>query len=277
MAIFKTIPLSAIFVGDRERPIDEDYALAIAASMAERGLINPVTVRATPARKKTPYTLVAGGHRHRGAQLNQWTEIDALVVEADAAEAQLIELTENLYRNDLSALDRALFVMKFREIWETSNGKINPNGGRPKKQGHDGPVFAGGRELSARVQEQLGFGERTYKRVTAIGQKLHPVLRQALRGTEAERDQAKLLKLCKLPADDQVRIAAALKVDPDLDAAMGFLKPAKPEVDPQAQLLERLCSTWEKASEETREEFLQHIGLSDAPDQVMKFVREAAE
>lgn len=54
MASFKSIPLKSIHVGERARPVDEDHALAIAASMAERGLINPITVRSTrtPRRAK---------------------------------------------------------------------------------------------------------------------------------------------------------------------------------------------------------------------------------
>ncbi|WP_175576094.1 hypothetical protein [Pseudochrobactrum sp. B5] len=57
MATFKTLPLKDIHIGERARPVDEDHALAITASMAERGLINPITVRSTPAMNngKTPY------------------------------------------------------------------------------------------------------------------------------------------------------------------------------------------------------------------------------
>ncbi len=65
MATLKSIAISSILVGERARPVDEDHALALAASMADRGLINPITVRPTPAANggRTPYTLVAGGHR----------------------------------------------------------------------------------------------------------------------------------------------------------------------------------------------------------------------
>jgi ParB family chromosome partitioning protein len=280
MTQYKSLPLTSILVGDRARPIDEDHAQAIAASMVDRGLINPITVRATPAAKggKTPYTLVAGGHRLRAAALNGWDEIDAIIVSADAVEAQMMEIAENLYRNELSALDRAVFVLKYREIYEEKHGRIDPKGGRPKKQCNDcSVIFAPGRELSARVQEQLGFGERTYFNVTRIGQNLHPALRAAVRGTKAERDQAKLLKLCRLSADEQIRIAAALREEPDVDLAMSFLKAPKPVIDPQAQLLDRLVKAWEQASDETREEFLATIGLSEGGDRLLRSIREAAE
>lgn len=266
MATFKTISLASIHIGERARPVDEDHALAIAASMAERGLINPITVRSTPAanKGKTPYTLVAGGHRHRGAELNQWSEIDALVVEADAAEAQLIELSENLFRNELSALDRGLFVVKFREIYEEKHGKIDAT--RNLKVGKELPksndwtsVFAPGRELSERVQERLGIGRSTYFNVTKIGLKLHPALRQAVRGTEAENDQKLLLKLASMPDSEQAAIVGAMKVEPNVYNAINIMKPEPPKVDPDKAALARLISAWDSASPEVRAQFRVHM------------------
>lgn len=264
MASFKTIPVSSIFVGERARPVDEEVAAAIAASMADRGLINPLTVRSTPAANggATPWTLIAGGHRLFGAKLNKWEEIDVIVVSADAEEAQLIEISENLYRNDLTALDRGIFVAKFRELYEEKFGKIDPKGGRPKKQCNDCTViFTPGRELSERVQDRFGFGRRTYFNVTKIGVKLHPALRQALRGTEAEDDQKLLLKLASLPEAKQAGIAAGLKIEPDVRKVMEIDKPAAPPVDVQAALLKKLTAAWDEADEQTRYEFLVHAGI----------------
>jgi len=269
-------------VGDRARPVDEDHALAIAASMAERGLINPITVRSTPNAKKgeTPYTLVAGGHRLRGAELNQWAEIDAIIVSADAVEAQLIELSENIFRNELSKLDRPLFVMKFREIVEEKHGKIS-RGGDQRAKGNDYPLqLTPGKELSKLVQERLGFGAETYKLVTRIGQNLRPELRAVLRGTEAENDQSMLLKLAKLPKDEQVKIAAALKEEPDLKRALAFTKPpalvATPAPVSQSSLLTKLTAAWDDASEETRAAFLEYIGEDGGTDGLLASLREEA-
>lgn len=290
MAVYKSIPLSAINIIERARPLDEGHAQAIAASMAERGLINPITVRPTPAanKGKTPFTLVAGRHRLRGGEINAWAEIDAIVVETDVIEAQLIELSENLFRNELTKLERPLFVMKFRELFEEKNGKINPNGGRPKKQGNDYPViFAPGRELSKEVQNRLGFGHETYKLVTRIGQNLRPELRAMLRGTPAENDQTKLLKMAKMDADTQLRIAAALKEGSELADVLAWLKPPKADAKPvntQAAALKALVSAWEAADGQVRYEFLVKIGIdpidvADTPvgDFMNALVREAAE
>ncbi|OKP69603.1 transcriptional regulator [Ensifer adhaerens] len=268
MAVFKRLSISEIYVGDRARPIDEDHAQAIAASISERGLINPITVREAHARKGTPYTLVAGGHRLRATTILGLEEIDTIVVEANQEEAQLIELSENLYRNDLSPLDRALFVMKFREVWEEKNGKINPKGGRPAKQGNDYPViYAGGRELSKQVCNRLGFGSESYKLVTRIGKNLHPALRQAVRGTTAEHDQSKLLKLAKLDAETQVKIAAALEHERDVGKVLSWTKPEKRQPSPEdlaQKSFTSLVTAWDAANADTRQRFLDHISQGGA-------------
>lgn len=266
MASFKSLPLTDIFIGDRARPVDEDHAEAIAASMAERGLINPITVRATSARKGTPYTLVAGGHRLRAAAINGWAEIDTILVSADETEAQLMEISENLYRNELSKLDRAIFVLKFREMWEEKAGKIE-RGRDPKKKDHDDPfIFAAGRQLSERVCERLGISAPSFKRVNRIGQNLHADLRHMVRGTPIADDQTQLLKLAKMPLEEQVRIAAALRHEPDLKKVLALTKPTVAPLtaeQQQAEIMKKLVGLWEKADADTRRSFLDHIGDQD--------------
>ncbi|MEP5803889.1 MAG: ParB N-terminal domain-containing protein, partial [Roseobacter sp.] len=124
MAEFKSLPLSKIIVADRLREVEEDHALVIAGSIAEYGLMNPITVRATPRAKGGSYTLVAGAHRLRAAELLALETIDCVVLKADQPEAQLLEVSENLHRNELSVIDRAVFVLKYRELWEARNGEI---------------------------------------------------------------------------------------------------------------------------------------------------------
>lgn len=255
--------ISDIHVGERARPIDEGHAQAIAVSMAERGQINPITVRRTPNANKgtTPLTLVAGGHRLFGGTINGWEEIDAIVVSADAVEAQLMELSENLYRNELSKLDRAIFVLKFRELWEEKHGKINSNGGRSSKQSNDWTVtFSNGRELSEQVQERLGFGRATYFNVTRIGQNLHPDLRVLIRGTGAEDDQSLLLKLAKKGPSEQAGIVRGLREGKALAMMLAGDKGDKPKVEPQEDIFQKVSALLQKADDATLLRVLNHIG-----------------
>lgn len=280
MAEFIRATISSIHVGERLRPIDMDYAEAIAASMSEHGQISPISIRKTPAKKGTPYTLVAGGYRTAAAKLLGWTEIDAIVVKADAVEAQLLEISENLYRNELNALDRAIFVMKYRELWEEKHGKITRGGDQKSKPQNAGLVFSAGRELSKLVQERLGISQDKYERAVSIGTRLDPVLKQAVRGTTAENDQSQLLTLAKLPLEDQIAVAAALKHTPDVKKVLAFTKPpalvTTPPAPSQSIILTKLIAAWDEASEETRDSFLEHIGMSNTPDAVMAAIREEA-
>lgn len=280
MAEFNRVTLSSIHVGERLRPIDMDYAEAIAASMSEHGQISPIMIRKTPAKKGTPYTLVAGGYRTTAATLLGWTEIDAIVVKADAVEAQLLEISENLYRNELNPLDRAIFVMKYRELWEEKHGKIKRGGDQKSKPQDAGLVFSAGRELSKLVQERLGISQDKYERAVSIGTKLDPVLRQAVRGTTAENDQSQLLTLAKLPREDQIKVAAALAHEPDVKKVLAFTKPpalvTTPPAASQSTILTKLIAAWDEASEETRDGFLEHIGMSNTPDALIAAIREEA-
>ncbi len=124
MPDYKQLSLSQILIGNRQRPIDRDYAAVIGASMKEHGQLQPIVVRAHTAAER-PYTLVIGGHRCTGAEIHEIEMLDAIVVKANSADAQMLELAENLHRRDLSVLDRAYFVQAYRDLWESKYGKIS--------------------------------------------------------------------------------------------------------------------------------------------------------
>ena len=280
MAEFKRILISDIVIPERLRAVEEEHALAIAQSIVEHGLINPITVRSTPAAKSGKYTLVAGAHRIRAEQINEEPEIDAMIVAGDKAEAQLIEITENLFRNELSVIDRAVFVQSYREIWEQKHGKIEP--GRPGNRANLAQLLgdeaeAGG--FSAHVADRMGLSLRAVKRLSQISQNLHPDVRAAVRGTPVADNQSALLKIAKMEPLKQRQAALAFRAEPDLKKALALVDPpqqlTKAQVE-QATLLSRLVTAWEDASEETRSQFLDHIGLGDTPDQLMAEIRSEA-
>lgn len=142
MARFQEIALDLIVVPERIRPVDDEHAKALAQSMAREGLMNPITVRHTPNAKEGHYTLIAGAHRLRAAELLGYSEIDAVVVQADKENAALLEVAENLFRNELSVIDRALFVQTYRELWEKKYGEIKVGGDR-KSKGKLYPLIGG--------------------------------------------------------------------------------------------------------------------------------------
>ncbi|CDN54726.1 ParB domain protein nuclease [Neorhizobium galegae bv. officinalis bv. officinalis str. HAMBI 1141] len=280
MAEFKRILISEIVIPERLRAVEEEHALAIAQSIVEHGLINPITVRSTPAAKGGKYTLVAGAHRIRAEQINEEPEIDAMIVQGDKVEAQLIEITENLFRNDLSVMDRAIFVQTYRDVWEKEHGTISA--GRPGNRANLSQLFADEAEagsFSLHVADRMGLSRRAVERLNKIAQSLHPDVRAAVRGTPVADNQSALLKIAKMEPLKQRQAALAFRAEPDLKKALALVDPppqlTKAQVE-QATLLSRLVTAWEDASEETRSQFLDHIGLGDTPDQLMAEIRSEA-
>lgn len=78
----------------------------LAASIKERGVIQPVLVRAIP-RVADAYEIVAGERRWRAAQRAGLHEIPILVIEAGDRESLELAIVENVQRTDLNALEEA--------------------------------------------------------------------------------------------------------------------------------------------------------------------------
>ena len=78
----------------------------LAASIKERGIIQPVVVRAISG-VADAYEIIAGERRWRAAQLAGLHEIPVIVVEAGDREALEIAIVENVQRADLNALEEA--------------------------------------------------------------------------------------------------------------------------------------------------------------------------
>lgn len=257
MAEFKRISINQIAVPDRLRAVEEEHALAIAQSIVEHGLLNPITVRSTPAAGKgqTPYTLVAGAHRLRAFEINDEVEIEALVIEADKDEAQLVEIVENIFRNELSVMDRAVFVQSYRDVWEAKYGKVEA--GRPGNRANLSQLFADETEkgsFSEHVADRMGLSKRSVERLNKIAQNLTPKLREKLRGTPFADNQSMLLNLSKRAPTEQAKIASGLD-KADLPAVLTALEPPKPkpaDTNKQDVAKAELIAAWQKADGVTR-------------------------
>ncbi|MFY9972582.1 MAG: ParB/RepB/Spo0J family partition protein [Roseiarcus sp.] len=78
----------------------------LTASIRERGVIQPVLVRAIP-RVADAYEIIAGERRWRAAQRAGQHDIPIIVLEAGDREALEIAIIENVQRADLNALEEA--------------------------------------------------------------------------------------------------------------------------------------------------------------------------
>lgn len=78
----------------------------LAASLRERGIIQPIVVRQTRG-ATGDYEIIAGERRWRAAQRAGLHEVPVVVIEATDAEALQLAIIENVQRADLNALEEA--------------------------------------------------------------------------------------------------------------------------------------------------------------------------
>lgn len=91
--------------GNPRKHFDESALDELAASIATRGVIQPIIVRPHP--NGEGYQLVAGERRWRAAQKARLHEIPALVRNLSDREVMALALIENLQREDLTPVEEA--------------------------------------------------------------------------------------------------------------------------------------------------------------------------
>lgn len=92
-----------------------DNLKALADSISKTGVIQPIAVR--PAGDNI-YEIIAGERRWRAAQMAGLTELPAIIREASNEEMLEFALVENIFREDLNAIDRALAYRRYCDEFE---------------------------------------------------------------------------------------------------------------------------------------------------------------
>ncbi len=101
-----TLPMALIEPNPDQprKAFDKDAMDALKQSIANHGVITPITVRAAA---NGYYQIIAGERRWRAARSIGLTEIPAMVIEADDATVMELALIENLQREDLNPIEEA--------------------------------------------------------------------------------------------------------------------------------------------------------------------------
>ncbi|MGE4529457.1 MAG: ParB/RepB/Spo0J family partition protein [Rhodospirillaceae bacterium] len=93
---------------------DEAAIDDLAASIRERGVLQPLLVRPAPEMNGI-YEIIAGERRWRAAQRAQVHEVPVVIREMNDQEALEVALVENLQRQDLNALEEAEGYRRLQE------------------------------------------------------------------------------------------------------------------------------------------------------------------
>ena len=102
----REIPLDLIAPNPRQprREFDQGSLLALADSLRERGVLQPVLLRPVPG---GTYELIAGERRWRAAGIAGFDRVPAVVRPRDDAESLELALIENMAREDLNPVEEA--------------------------------------------------------------------------------------------------------------------------------------------------------------------------
>ena len=104
--VVKQIPLAEIGTnpGQPRKTFSEAELADLAASIREKGVLQPILLRATPG-AATAYEIVAGERRYRAAKMAGLSQIPALVKNLSDENAMEIALIENVQRENLNPVE----------------------------------------------------------------------------------------------------------------------------------------------------------------------------
>lgn len=103
------------------RHFDEEALAELAASIATRGVIQPIIVRPLAHGR---YQLVAGERRWRAAQKAQLHEIPSLIRDLEERDVMALALIENIQREDLNPVEEARAYRRLAEFEEMTQAEI---------------------------------------------------------------------------------------------------------------------------------------------------------
>lgn len=261
-----SLSLDSIVVGERLRAVDPDRALYLAANIDQEGLKTPIEVR--PIGKSGKYGLIVGAHRLEAVRLLGRAVIEVLVLDITPDQAKMREIDENLYRIDLSELERAVFIAEKKAIYEKMHPQVRHGGDRKSDQA---AIFGG---LIARfteeVREKLGCSERTLQRIVARA-KIAPDVRARIALTPIARNGSELDALVRLKPDEQAQaVDLLLSGDDDaprtVAAAARLVRGERPAavepVDVSDRELADLLGAFRRAGAKARNAFIENEAVA---------------
>lgn len=226
--------------GQPRRYFDEDALDELSASIAARGVIQPIIVRPLAGGR---YQLVAGERRWRAAQKAQLHEIPALVRDLDEREVMALALIENIQREDLNPIEEARAYQRLADEESMTQGDI-------------AKLVDKSRSHVANLQRLLGLPEEILTLVehgaltmgharALIGyENAVSLANQAVAQKLSVRDVERMVKAGSAPAESERRKARTSRdpaKDADIAAVQGHLEEflglpvkIKTDVDPRS-------------------------------------------
>lgn len=122
------------------RDFDQNKLQELAESIRMYGVLQPLTVTRKEVQQDngtfyTEYELIAGERRLRASRLAGVAQVPVIIREGEQSEQEKLELAiiENLQREDLNAVDRAIAFKQLAEQFGLSHGQVAQKVGRSRE------------------------------------------------------------------------------------------------------------------------------------------------
>ncbi len=186
--------VSDVVVKFRLRQPSEDKVNEIAESISQVGLINPITIDKNK-------NLLAGFHRYLAYQKLGISTIPSIVQDRDDRYSELVEVDENLKRNELNHIETADHIVRREELLKAL--------GLTKSSGDNRFTSSEGKLRIKDIAEGIGLSERSYQKRKQVS-KIHPEVKDLLVDTEFADSLLDLIKLSSEPDDIQKLVCKLL-------------------------------------------------------------------
>jgi N6-adenosine-specific RNA methylase IME4 len=207
-----TILIESITVpATRARALRDAHVSDLATSIAEVGLLNPITLTGDG-------TLIAGRHRLAACIALGWTEIAATILDGDAIRIEKAELHENLKILPLTQIERADHVSRLAALWEAEHPGHEHGATEGKARGSDGSfIQSAHREhsgdptdvrASTALAAETGLSEQTARRLRRIGDNVSDEAKAAVEDTPIADSLKALDALATIDPAEQVEVVA---------------------------------------------------------------------
>ena len=122
------------------REFDEQKLIELSESVRMYGILQPLTVTRKEIQREdgtfyTEYELIAGERRLRASKLAGLSQVPVIIREGEDSEQEKLELAiiENLQREDLNAVDRALAFRQLADVFGLSHTQVAKKVGRSRE------------------------------------------------------------------------------------------------------------------------------------------------
>lgn len=216
-AIIQTIEIKKIKISKKRREAPDEKIKELADSIKSLGLINPIIV-------DDENNLVAGLHRLRAYELLGYDKIKASVYSKNSDYMKMIEIDENLRRNELHYLERADIMNERQQVYE----KLFPpkalskfeSGGKELK-GVKGSGATVAPSFTEDTANKTGLSQRSVQVDVALSKNLDESVKDKVISGKLDIDKNDVMKISRKDESDQKKIVKLIeKEDMDVKTAI---------------------------------------------------------